>query len=98
MNTMSESGSNNMEGKIAIIGMDCRLPGAGNVGEYWENLINGVETLSTFTDEELVSSGVAPGVFRQPNYIRNRGIIGGAEFFDAEFFGFTPRDAELLDP
>ena len=98
MSTMSESGSNNMEGKIAIIGMDCRLPGAGNVGEYWKNLVNGLETLSTFTDEELIASGVDPAVFRQPNYIRNRGIIGGAEFFDAEFFGFTPRDAELLDP
>lgn len=87
-----------MEGRIAIIGMDCRLPGAANTGEYWQNLINGSETLSIFSDEELIASGVDPGVFSQPGYIRNRGIIGGAEFFDAEFFGVTPRDAELMDP
>lgn len=92
------SNEQNIEGKIAIIGMACRLPGARNVPEYWKNLLDGVETLTTFTDEELLASGVDPEVFRQPNYIRNRGIIGGAEYFDAEFFGFTPRDAELLDP
>ena len=88
----------NLEGKIAIIGMACRLPGATNIYEYWKNLLNGVETLSTFTDEELIASGVDPAVFKQPNYIRNRGIINGAEYFDAEFFGFTPREAELMDP
>ncbi len=88
----------NLEGKIAIIGMACRLPGATNIYEYWKNLLNGVETLSTFTDEELIASGVDPAVFNQPNYIRNRGIINGAEYFDADFFGYTPREAELMDP
>jgi len=88
----------NLEGKVAIIGMDCRLPGARNIYEYWKNLLDGVETLTTFTDEDLIASGVDPAVFRQPNYIRNRGIINGAEYFDAEFFGITPREAELIDP
>jgi acyl transferase domain-containing protein/acyl carrier protein len=78
--------------------MDCRLPGARNIYEYWKNLLDGVETLTTFTDEDLIASGVDPAVFRQPNYIRNRGIINGAEYFDAEFFGITPREAELIDP
>jgi acyl transferase domain-containing protein/acyl carrier protein len=95
---MDTNGVMNPEGKVAIIGMACRLPGAKNFREYWKNLLDGLETLSTFTDEELLASGVEPEVFNQPNYIRNRGIIGGAEYFDAEFFGFTPRDAELLDP
>ena len=88
----------NLEGRIAIIGMACRLPGAKNINEYWKNLLEGVETLTTFTDEELITSGVDPAVFGQPNYIRNRGIINGAEYFDAEFFGYTPREAELMDP
>ncbi len=88
----------NLEGKVAIIGMACRLPGAKNIYEYWKNLLDGVETLTTFTDEELIASGVSPEVFSQSNYIRNRGIIDGAEFFDAEFFGYTPREAELMDP
>ena len=63
-----------MEGKVAIIGMACRLPGAKNVYDYWKNLLNGLETLNTFTDEEMVASGVDPAVFKQPNYIRNREI------------------------
>jgi acyl transferase domain-containing protein/acyl carrier protein len=88
----------NLEGKVAIIGMACRLPGAKNIYEYWKNLVNGVESLTTFTDEELIASGVDPAVFNQPNYVRNRGIINGAEYFDAEFFGYTPREAELMDP
>jgi phthiocerol/phenolphthiocerol synthesis type-I polyketide synthase E len=95
---MNTNGSQNLEGKVAIIGMACRLPGAKNIREYWQNLLDGLETLNTFSDEELIASGVDPEVFHQPNYIRNRGIIGGAEFFDAEFFGYTPREAELMDP
>ena len=87
-----------MEGKVAIIGMACRLPGAKNIREYWKNLLDGIETLNTFSDDELIASGVDPDIFHQPNYIRNRGIIGGAEYFDAEFFGYTPREAELMDP
>ncbi|MCX6287146.1 MAG: beta-ketoacyl synthase N-terminal-like domain-containing protein [Bacteroidetes bacterium] len=87
-----------LDGKVAIVGMACRLPGAKNIYEYWKNLLDGLETLSTFTDEDLIASGVDPGVFKQPNYIRSRGIINGAEYFDAEFFGYTPREAELMDP
>ncbi|MEI7980729.1 MAG: beta-ketoacyl synthase N-terminal-like domain-containing protein [Bacteroidota bacterium] len=95
---MQTDKTDNLEGKVAIIGMACRFPGAKNINEYWQNLVNGIESITTFTDEELIGAGVDPMVFRQPNYIRNRGIINGAEFFDAEFFGFTPREAELMDP
>ncbi|MEI6882999.1 MAG: beta-ketoacyl synthase N-terminal-like domain-containing protein [Bacteroidota bacterium] len=95
---MQPDEQNNLEGRIAIVGMACRLPGARNINEYWNNLLKGLETLSTFTDEELIASGVEPAVFNQPNYIRNRGIIDGAHYFDAEFFGYTPREAELMDP
>ena len=45
----------NIEGKVAIIGMACRLPGARNISEYWKNLLAGLETLNTFSDEELLA-------------------------------------------
>lgn len=86
------------ENAVAIIGMACRLPGASNVAEYWENLVNGVESLTMFTDEELLESGLSPELIQSPNYVKTRGIVDGAGDFDASFFGFTPRDAELLDP
>ncbi len=86
------------DGKIAIVGMDCRLPGANSVQEYWDNLVAAKETLTTFTDEELLASGVKPAEFMRPDYVRTRGIIDNTDGFDAGFFGITPKDAEILDP
>jgi len=86
------------DGKIAIVGMDCRLPGANSVQEYWDNLVAAKETLTTFTDEELLASGVKPAEFMRPDYVRTRGIIDDTDGFDAGFFGVTPKDAEILDP
>jgi len=83
---------------IAIIGMACRMPGAADTKEFWENLKNGVNSISTFSDEELLEAGVAPEILHSPQYVKSRGVIGGAAEFDAAFFGFTPRDAEVLDP
>jgi acyl transferase domain-containing protein/acyl carrier protein len=88
----------NLENRLAIIGMACRMPGANNVEEFWNNLKNGVESLSVFTDEELLDSGVDPALISSPHYVKSRGIVNNASHFDASFFGFTPREAELLDP
>ncbi len=88
----------NPEIPIAIIGMDCRMPGAANVEEFWQNLVNGVDSVSTFNDEELREANVKAEHIQSPNYVKSRGIIGNADHFDATFFGITPRDAELLDP
>ncbi len=95
---MAEERHDDVEQHVAIIGMACRLPGAQNVGEYWRNLVDGVESITTFSDEQLLESGVDPEVLRSPHYVRSRGIIDGADRFDAAFFGVTPREAELLDP
>ncbi len=84
--------------KIAIVGIDCRLPGANNAQEFWENLVKEKESLVEFTEEELKEAGVPPKTYNNPNYVRRRGVVRDAEMFDAEFFNFTPREAELLDP
>ncbi|WP_299491653.1 type I polyketide synthase [uncultured Shewanella sp.] len=83
---------------IAIIGMAARLPGASNVNDFWANLINGVESITQFTKEELRDSGIEEALIASPNYVPRRGIIGNAQHFDAHFFDVTPRDAETLDP
>lgn len=88
----------NLENRLAIVGMACRMPGADSVEEFWNNLKNGVESLSVFTDEELMDSGVDPALISSPHYVKSRGIVKNASHFDASFFGFTPREAELLDP
>jgi acyl transferase domain-containing protein/acyl carrier protein len=83
---------------VAIIGMAGRFPGAGNIEEFWRNLCDGVESISFFTEEELKSAGEASSVLKDPHYVGARGILEGVELFDASFFGFYPREAQLLDP
>jgi acyl transferase domain-containing protein len=83
---------------VAIVGMAGRCPGARNVEEFWRNVRNAVESIVFFTDEELAAAGVEEALLRQPKYVRAKGILQDAELFDAEFFGYTPREAELMDP
>jgi iturin family lipopeptide synthetase A len=85
--------------EIAVIGMAGRFPAARNIDEYWENIKNGVECIHFFSEEELVNGGISPEIYNRPDYIKSvGGIIEGVEYFDAAFFGYTPTEAELLDP
>jgi iturin family lipopeptide synthetase A len=83
---------------IAVIGKSGRFPKAENLDQFWRNLCDGKEAISFFTDEELLSSGVDPELLRRPNYVKAMGIVEGADLFDAQFFGFTPREAQMIDP
>ncbi|WP_151732840.1 type I polyketide synthase ['Paenibacillus yunnanensis' Narsing Rao et al. 2020] len=83
---------------IAIIGMDCRFPGADNVTEFWNNLCGGVEALTYFTDEELLAAGVPESLIMHPDYVKQSFVLKDIEQFDAGFFGMTPREAALMDP
>ncbi|MEN3329186.1 MAG: hypothetical protein V7638_3993 [Acidobacteriota bacterium] len=83
---------------VAVIGMAGRFPGARNVEEFWANLRGGVETIRFFSDEELLAAGVSSSVLNHPGYVKAKGSIEDVELFDAHFFGFTPREAEITDP
>ncbi|BAB74345.1 SDR family NAD(P)-dependent oxidoreductase [Anabaena sp. FACHB-709] len=84
--------------EIAIIGINGKFPGANNLEEYWQNLRNGVESITNLTDEQIQKNGVDPTQLKHPNYVKRQAIIDNIEYFDAEFFGFNPREAEILDP
>ncbi|WP_217560149.1 type I polyketide synthase [Paenibacillus sp. GbtcB18] len=94
---MSHEQETSIEG-IAIIGMSGRLPGAPNLERFWSNLIEGIDSISPITDEELRDSGIKEEVINNPAYIKFKGILGNADEFDASFFGYSPRVAELMDP
>lgn len=85
------------ETDIAIIGMVGRFPGAANVNTFWANLCDGVEGIHFFSDQELLAAGVSPAQLNNPNYVKAKGVVADAALFDAAFFGFTPREAEILD-
>jgi len=83
---------------IAVIGMAGRFPGAPDVDSLWRELRAGRELITSFADQELIANGVSSTLLKYPNYVRARGVLADAEDFDAGFFGYSPRDAELLDP
>ncbi len=95
---MRGSGNKKSIGDIAIIGMAGRFPGARDVRAFWQNLKNGIESVSFFTDAELAAAGVAPELLADPNYVKARAMLEDVEAFDAELFGYSPRDAEMMDP
>ncbi|WP_437646492.1 type I polyketide synthase [Sorangium sp. So ce362] len=84
--------------ELAIIGMAGRFPGARDVAAFWQNLCAGVESVAILTDEELLAAGVDPALIARPDYVRARAVLGDIDLFDAELFGFTPREAAALDP
>lgn len=88
---------NALEG-IAIVGLAGRFPGAKNVEEFWQNLKNGIESISLFSEQELQASGIDPKLIDNPNYIKAKGILEDIELFDAAFFGFSAKEAAITDP
>ena len=83
---------------IAIVGMSCRFPGAASPEEYWQNLCDGIESITFFSDQELLAAGVHPSLIADPNYVKAAPTLRDVETFDAAFFGYAPKDAELMDP
>ncbi|NKB51774.1 MAG: SDR family NAD(P)-dependent oxidoreductase [Rhizobiaceae bacterium] len=83
---------------VAIIGMACRFPGANSPEEFWENLCNGVDSISHFSDDQLLKSGVSPRDIKRSDYVKASPVIEGIDQFDAGFFEYSPREARLMDP
>jgi amino acid adenylation domain-containing protein len=89
---------NALQNAVAILGMAGRFPQAPTLDRFWENLRNGVESIRVLSEEELTASGVAAATLRDPSYVRASGILDEIDLFDAPFFGFSAREAALLDP
>jgi acyl transferase domain-containing protein len=83
---------------VAIIALAGRFPDAGDVSGFWRNLLDGVESIRPFTDEEYLASGGDPAGLADPYLVRMDATLPGADLFDAEFFGYRPTEAQLLDP
>lgn len=88
----------NAELRIAVVGMSVRLPGAQTLKAFWENLCNGVESITFFSKEDLAAASIDPVSLSLPNYVPARAILPDLEEFDSAFFGLSPREAALIDP
>ncbi len=83
---------------VAIIGFSGKFPGATNVDVFWKNLVEGKECIEQLPEEELIAAGVDSSDLNNPQYVKAGAFLEDVEFFDAEFFGYNPREAEYADP
>ena len=94
---MGDAGQSAPEG-IAIVGLAGRFPAARSTAELWRMLADGRDATRWLSDEELLAAGESPDVLKDNNYIKAAMVLPDMEMFDAGFFGFTPREAAILDP
>jgi acyl transferase domain-containing protein/thioesterase domain-containing protein/acyl carrier protein len=83
---------------VAIVGLAGRFPAASSAAELWALLQGGREATQWLTDDELRAAGVCEADLQDPDYVRASLVLPKMEMFDAEFFGFSKRDASILDP
>ena len=84
---------------IAIVGMSGRFPGARDVATFWANIKNGVESVTHFTVEDLdIPAPALESGDADSSFVCAKGILDDIDMFDARFFGYVPREAELMDP
>lgn len=86
------------EEAIAVIGMSCRFPDAENIDEFWRNLRKGRESVTFYTDEELIAEGADPVFLARPNCVKAACPLKDIELFDASFFGYSIHEAQMMDP
>lgn len=84
--------------EIAVIGMHGRFPGASTINQFWQNLCQGVESITWFTPQALAEAGVAPNLITHPDYVPASAVLEDIDKFDAAFFGYNPREASIIDP
>lgn len=83
---------------IAVVGLACRVPGAGDARQLWRNLVDGVESLRWSTREEQAALGVPPETLDDPNFVPAAMVLDDHQDLDAAFFGMSVREAEIRDP
>ncbi|WGW04464.1 type I polyketide synthase [Tropicibacter oceani] len=86
------------ENDIAIVGIAAHLPGAQDINAYWRNLRDGVTSIRRLSEDELREAGEDPGLIRHRDYVPFAAPLDDFEQFDAEFFGFSPKEAAIMDP
>jgi non-ribosomal peptide synthase protein (TIGR01720 family) len=72
---------------IAIIGMACRFPGAGDLDAFWDLLDAGREGMTDFAADPS-----------DPSYVPRAPVLEDIDRFDAGFFDIPAAEAAMMDP
>ncbi len=98
IDTSPRDGSDLKNQTIAIIGMAGRFPGAKNIETFWDNIVNSRESIRFFTREELIERGAEARLLDDRQFVPAKGVLDDDDYFDAEFFGYSPQEALMMDP
>ena len=83
---------------IAIVGRAGRFPAARTVSDFWDMLAAKRTATTWLSDGDLLAAGVSRRALADPHYVKAAQVLPGMDRFDAGFWGFSPRDAQILDP
>lgn len=83
---------------IAIVGAALRVPGAGDLDQFWTNLLDGVESVTFFDADEQRARGASEASLADPYFVRAAPVLDQMEYFDAPLFGMTGAEAAMTDP
>ncbi len=84
--------------EVAIVGLAGQFPDANDIDAFWENLRSGKECIRFFDKEALIRAGAPAVKVRETNFVPAKGVVQGTLEFDAEFFGYSAREAAMMDP
>ncbi len=97
MNKSKYSGPD-YEQAIAVVGMAGTFSNASTLDDLWANLLNGYEAVRFLDAQTLRANGCPAAMLAHPMFVPATAMMTGVDRFDAEFFGFTPAEARLMDP
>lgn len=86
------------DGRIAVIGLSCRFPGAENADLFWNSIEQASIEIQTVGRDRLIEAGIPLESIDSPYYVAAKGVLPDATAFDASFFGISPREASFIDP
>ncbi|WP_281560635.1 type I polyketide synthase [Thalassomonas sp. RHCl1] len=96
--TPSGDGAPAQDMAIAVIGIACRLPGADGPEAFWDNLKQGIESISFYGADEAIKAGLTPEQADNPDHVHAAPVLTDIEGFDADFWKYSPREARIIDP
>tara|TARA_R110002096_G_scaffold189337_1_gene369900 strand:- start:2298 stop:8939 length:6642 start_codon:yes stop_codon:yes gene_type:complete len=85
---------------IAVVGMGCRFPGANNVDEFWQLLLDETDAIAEVPNDrwDIDEYYSAEPQARGKMLTRCGGFLDNVQRFDHEFFGISKREAISMDP
>lgn len=92
------SGNQESSDAIAVVGIAGRLPGAGDMDQFWQNQVEMVSGVRNLSRDELSYAGLSDAMINRRDFVAKEATIDDIDRFDAPFFRFTATEAELMDP